>query len=164
VGLAALGSRDSLRRHRCRAFYQRQYPGQMITAYLWLAQRVACSPTPCTDEVLHRTSVVLGRIKMRRQAARGHAPRQAGTPAAAAAAWDSRAWHGLCVSLPGGSTMVRPACSKSHSIDHGLLDNGVPRIQSLRRLNPRDAFLFAGRKSCRESSWKPGWARMKPLS
>jgi len=54
----------------------------MITAYLWLAQRVACAPTPCTDEVLHRTSVVPGRIKMRRQAAHGHAPRQAGTPAA----------------------------------------------------------------------------------
>jgi hypothetical protein len=55
-------SLDFVRRHRCRAFYQRQYPGQIAAAYA--AAQIA--NTRCTDEVLHRTTVVLSRIKMRR--------------------------------------------------------------------------------------------------
>jgi hypothetical protein len=64
VGLEALGSPDSVRRHRCRAFYQRQYPDHIATANA----AVQIVSTRCTDEVLHRTTIVLRRIKMRRHA------------------------------------------------------------------------------------------------
>lgn len=67
-----------------------------------------------TNKVLHRTTIVPCRIRMHQPGPGRPYVEQCFSPRRPARAANFLAWHGPCLTQGGGSTKIRPACSKSH--------------------------------------------------